>query len=1693
MSSLSPGPPPLPRIEPRRASDFRRELMARARAWIPAWGTQDAPGDFGAALLDIGARLSGEVAERLDRTGDKMARGLLDWLAVRGLAARPARMPVALKLTDTAQAPVLAPAPVRLQVDVDGASVVFETEQDVQLVPGKLDRLVAVDAAGDAYYLPPPGLTSLDPVVPQPTRWRTKSFAAAGTKTLQLDPPLGLAVGMQVDIAGVQYGVTAVSGDLVTIDPPLQMPDGLDQDATVDVVAAFAPFEPGRRNQQRHSLYLGHDDLLNLEARSTLEVRNAQSLLDLDWQYWGKVGDGEVADWQTLEVLGVENEGLRLRKPKGAVDPTLVGPVQSRWIRATTPHLDTAQPLLSVDGLAIAINPKAGELKCPADDVADAGDVPELEAFANTTPLVLNTLFHPLGREPRQFDAFYLGSAEIFSKPRASVSLCFEMSDPTVAAFSVVRTGWLQYRVLAGVGRDRALHLFIDDPTTGNVSTFPNRPLLQPPLPSVVPATGTTTSTTTIALDKPKAWRLPAWSDDVFEFSIAVAAGNGVWIWRERVLNPTQSGWRPLGSSLPAPTTQGATIDGLVYVDDSAVQTMFALREKQLFGCAIAGSAWTEVDTRAGAARVDFVSIAPIVDHTTKRVTGLVGVANDNTVYEIKTTGACTQLATTTVDPQFIPAARRVTDTVGTRLYVIAANDATSFVSISPVSGIVEAIDADATILGDSLELAVTDLFDVFAIASARIDGATYLAAWGSLDAPLSTELFLSTVSPSIGSIGGAPTVLDRFIVAPGSQGDALVADWTPSALISGTGTLGQGIAVPTSFPLAPNDIVAADAATTMVVTGYPTILGNEAFHAVPAAFATGASGKPILAFRVSNPASAVAGTFLLANGELQLAVNDHHLSAPGIILMTSGAGTAPVVYAVTSVDAATGNATLANPPAIADMTPVTYWRAENSGARVVPTLTLSAPDNAWDAVILAREPLTFRSPAAPARQSGKAFRIVAGNHPELIVLDSAWSTLPPDGHFVVNAALGAWRRSLGDASANPELAWEYWNGSTWWTLGVTQDTTLNLKSTGLVRFTVPGNLAPTEVAGRQNHWLRARLVGGDYGREQVKVKVKDLGNGVTEQTVERTSGDVRAPAVLALRVQYASDATRPTFVLTEDSGSIRDQSQANATDGALLEAFVPLSVTLGRLQRGATPATSADDCDCDPRRVAATAADAADAGARGPGAGRALFLGFDARLFGTPVNVLLVVDREQPHEGFAPLAVDVLSGDRFEPLIVQDTTRALGESGLLSLSFPIAPKPATLFGQTRTWLRLRPSRDDPTMQWRPHVRGAYLNTVWASAAESLTREPLGSSDGRPMLTLRVARPPLVHDSLELRVREPLGEEERAALRREDPTRVLSEVRDLPGDWVRWEAVADTADHGPDDRVFALDETLGELQFGDGRHGMIPPIGRDGVVAFRYARTEPPQPGQRDAPANRVQARMALNLVTPVESVEAAIAAGQAAGGAPPEVDTRVLRFGYARLRHRGRAVTREDFEDLALQSNVDVAQARCFVRDGRVRLVVVMRDGFGPSRAQARELRRALLETAPPSLAAVGALSIDGPRPRALRVALRLSVADLDDAGRVAGAARAALAALFDPALGGVDGRGWPLGALPRDDDVAYALADVADLESIDEIGLAFVDALGQPQAWPGRLPADALAVLGQDATRIDFTPIEAREEAGA
>ena len=1033
--------------------------------------------------MKIAARFNSEVAERLDRTGEKMRRGFLDWLGIHGKAARPARLPVVFKLADTAQEAVLAPAPVQMQADAAGTPVVFETEREVHIVPGSLAVVVGADPGTNAFYLWPPGLSDLQPLEQLPARWQLKSFAAAGAAKLQLNPELGLADGMILETEDQQYRVVGEPKDgLVTIEPRLAT--DLPESTSISKVTTFKPFDGAARNRQKHALYLGDGDLelLNIEAAAMIDVVGATaSLEDCTWEYWGKTASGKDSDWQRLSLASKQApDAVTLQKPEGAVEPKEIEGRPSRWIRALKTKVQATEQPFRADEFGIRINYSTGcteAVPCPPEEktaaspsaevpanatpVDEVPSPPVAEALANTTPLVLENVFYPLGKEPKQFDAFYLGSQEAFSKKDANVQLCFEMADRTFAALSAVRGGAFDNRVLAGVGNDRALDLLGFEPKRGGLTKFREREILQPPLPGYE---GKAEPGNNVALDQQPRWRLPVWSESD-GFLVAASAGDAIWVWHEKADDNirNQSGWRPFGSILATDTLAPEPVAGLVYLAEAGQPQIVALRNKQLFVRQWPdGPHWDSVKTVEKDRTVLLESIVPFLEEKatgliTSSASPMVGVSQENMLYTVTFAGICEKLLDSNVDKDVRPVAVR---RAGGELVIAAVSKTSPRILVMYHSGDrkeaeIPLDEADARVVG--LEAVSYDDNGVLVLnflASVQTSVGSYLASW----TPPNVTLFRVPVPIGPGTAGGSPTEIARHVVIPGAHADILVSEFDPKRRRVKSASVQIGVVVPDSIPpLAVNDLIvlsdgnSSPAPVRRLVTQAGFTHSGEVFYPINSEFPASATGQ----IRVYKKPSKLAGKFTSPN-TLTLDSGDHETEVNSWLLIDDK------FYTVDDIDknGVTWKATISSPFSEPMPKPGrrSYILPIATRGRLAPFMRLDPTGNGdWDAGLLSQIQLIFPG-KTPEKQWGQAFSVAPGNKPDVVVLKAAFQNALGSFEFLLDldAAFGEWHRDLGDTSTNPELSWEYWNGRGWWKLGVS-DQTLHLEDHRFTEFQNPG------------------------------------------------------------------------------------------------------------------------------------------------------------------------------------------------------------------------------------------------------------------------------------------------------------------------------------------------------------------------------------------------------------------------------------------------------------------------------------------------------------------------------------------------------------------------------------------------------------------------------------------------------------
>ena len=268
-------------------------------------------------------------------------------------------------------------------------------------------------------------------------------------------------------------------------------------------------------------------------------------------------------------------------------------------------------------------------------------------------------------------------------------------------------------------------------------------------------------------------------------------------------------------------------------------------------------------------------------------------------------------------------------------------------------------------------------------------------------------------------------------------------------------------------------------------------------------------------------------------------------------------------------------------------------------------------------------------------------------------------------------------------------------------------------------------------------------------------------------------------------------------------------------------------------------------------------------------------------------------------------------SADTF-PIV--DGTRRLSEDGVVEFEPPatwakqkaatwkggLAPTGTPAIEQEKFWVGLN-IKNKESKPLSLGIERILFNAVSAYSALTLPEpEPLGTSDGTPFQVFQLSNGPLF--------REPGAENPYGHLK------VL-----VAGE--EWNQVEDL-DDGPG-HSYRVDPVTAEISFGNhdpilGKgHGLIPPEAA-AIVAqkgYRYV---------TGGAASNVGAATLISLRKAVEGVQRVTNLAAAYGGADQEPLDEAKRRAPELLRNRNRAVTKEDYEYLAMQASRELASACC-------------------------------------------------------------------------------------------------------------------------------------------------------------------------
>ena len=390
--------------------------------------------------------------------------------------------------------------------------------------------------------------------------------------------------------------------------------------------------------------------------------------------------------------------------------------------------------------------------------------------------------------------------------------------------------------------------------------------------------------------------------------------------------------------------------------------------------------------------------------------------------------------------------------------------------------------------------------------------------------------------------------------------------------------------------------------------------------------------------------------------------------------------------------------------------------------------------------------------------------------------------------------------------------------------------------------------------------------------------------------------------------------------------------------------------------------------------------------------------------------------------------------------------------------------------GKELYWLRVR--WQEGNFRVSPRLRRILTNTMWAVQAKTFKKEILGSSNADPNQVFVANNSPI--------------------LRRQ---RLQVQEGQIESDWVKWLEVPDFYSSGKSDRHYVLDRQTGEIQFGYGIAGMIPPRGRNNIRLSFY-RTGSGKQGNVGSQTVS-QLKTTIPYIDKVNNLEAA------AGGAPQEDLERFKERAPKKLRHQDRAVTIDDITDLAYEASTDVARAKTISSDmmmkfdpldpsfwdlpklteeqkdqlknaGQVKLIILpnSRDRQPvPSLALLEQVETYILERCQPTMD----LIVTPPKWQKVAIETTIVPKSLENGDRLKDEVRRALEKFLHPLNGGKRQEGWEFGRYPQKSDFYSIIQSIPGVDWVKSLDIK-VD----PNPTAENTTADTLIYSGDHDVKL-------------
>lgn len=627
----------------------------------------------------------------------------------------------------------------------------------------------------------------------------------------------------------------------------------------------------------------------------------------------------------------------------------------------------------------------------------------------------------------------------------------------------------------------------------------------------------------------------------------------------------------------------------------------------------------------------------------------------------------------------------------------------------------------------------------------------------------------------------------------------------------------------------------------------------------------------------------------------------------------------------------------------------------------------------------------------------------------------------------------------------NPALEWEYWSGSTWESLEIStsEPGVENFEKSGSITFTCP--LIPVaKINEQENRWIRVWLKDGNYGtagylepkneNEIANALVTSLNKFLHDEKL--TSDEMKEAFKvnsIVIEFEYKKADFNPPFIDEIKISYIYENKNFNRKiiynsfefEDLKCKPFIPYETTHHKVP--------------------------------------ALYLGFNNNLSNVPLTFFFAVKRQTSIENNK----DFFPQTRWEffdktneknvwtPFTVEDKTESFRREGIISFITPSNMQRIPKFGKRLYWIRVIVLDSIPdSKKVYPKLSGIFPNSILASNDETIENEVLGSGNWGPYLSLSFSKKPILEGQV-IEIKEPTipSQDELKTIEVEsgrDALRIDTEEGKTII-WVLWTEIGDFSNSNSLSRHYVLDRANGVITFGDGIHGMIPPGGKNNIVAKRY------QSG--GGKKGDVAAGTLTSLKTTIPYIDSVTNKIPSSGGGNKENLESAIRRGPRALKNGGRAVTIEDFECLSYEASQYVAKAKCYadVKEDNmypIKVLIVPKseeDTPYPETGLINLIEEYLKERA--LITIYDKISVHGPKYQKINAKVCFKPISLALSKIVKDRIEERVKRFLHPLKGGQYGEGWDFGQAIFTSEVAAAVEDIEGVDYVTSICLGKED----------------------------------------